>query len=338
MRKTYFSVLFLLGLALLLSVGAVSAATTNGTILTTNQVNSASTAVESYVETNHKIPGNVTISGKKMSMPQFLELSTTAVLNIDNNLNVTMAIRNYKDASFPTESIKSGFISHNEYITIAKSVKYYMDSNGRAPNYAVSSQGNIRYQSLIYMCSQILNSYNKNKVLPDYIAFTPWAVVSNKNTEFYSINQVKNASKKMKSFIEANHRLPTTVNISGKQLSMPQFLELLTTALINIDGKFYTSIALGSYKKASNPTETAKSGYMDKSEYLEVAYDIKGFMDTSEQAPNYAQSSLGKIRFESLIYMYSTILNYYSLNGDLPEDTVIQPWKTVSDPDTVLVE
>lgn len=336
MRKMYFAVLFLLGVALLLSVGTVSAATTNSTTLTTNQVNSASATVESYAETNHKIPGNVTISGKKVSMPQFLEISTTAVLNIDNNSSAAITMGNYKSASSPTESIKSGFISYNEYITIAKNVESYMDSNGRAPNYATSSQGNIRYESLIYMYSQILNSYNKNKVLPDYIAFTPWAVVSNKNTVFYSINQVNNASKKVKSFIEANHRLPNTVNISGKQISMPQFLELLTTALINIDGKFYASIALGSYKKASKPTETVKSGYLDKLEYLEVACNIKAFMDTSGQAPNYAQSSLGNMRFESLIYMYSKILNYYSLNGNLPEDTMIQPWKVVSDTKAVL--
>ena len=64
----------------------------------------------------------------------------------------------------------------------------------------------------------------------------------------------------------------------------------------------------------------------------------RNFMDRYGQAPNYAQSDLGKIRFESLIYMYSTILNYYSLNGDLPEDTRVQPWKIVSDPNTVLVE
>ncbi len=325
MQKTYFTVLFLLGLVLLLNVNAVSAATTNGTILTTDHVKSATATVESYVETNHKIPGNVTISGKKVSMPQFLELLTETVLNIDNNSNATLHIGNYKNASSPTESIKSGFISHNEYISIAKNVKSYMGSNGRAPNYAVSSHGNIRYESLIYMYSQILNSYNKNKVLPDYITFTPWSVISNKNTVFYSINQVNNASKKVKSFIEANHRLPNTVNISGKQLNMPQFLELLTTALINIDGKFYTSIALGSYKKAPNPVETVKNGYIGKLEYLEVACNIKAFMDTSGQAPNYAESSLGKIRFESLIYMYSRILNYYSLNGDLPENVMIQP-------------
>ena len=327
MRKTYFAVLLISGLALLLTVGAVSAATTNGAILTTDQVNSAAATVESYVETNHRIPGNVTISGKKLSAPQFLEISTTVVLHIGNNSNTSVTVGEYKNASSSTESVKSGFISYNEYITIAKNVKSYMDSNGRAPNYAVSSQGNIRYESLVYMYSQILNSYNKNKVLPNYISFTPWVVVSNKNTVFYSIDQVNNASKKVKSFMEVNHRLPDYVNFSGKQVSMPQFLELLTTAIINIDGKFYTSIALGSYKETSSTAETVKSGYIDKLEYLEIACNIKTFMDTSGQAPNYAESSLGKIRFESLIYMYSTILNYYNSNGNLPEDTMIQPWK-----------
>ena len=39
--------------------------------------------------------------------------------------------------------------------------------------------GTIRYESLIYMYSQILNSYNITGVLPDYITVNPWSVVSN---------------------------------------------------------------------------------------------------------------------------------------------------------------
>jgi len=327
----YFAVLLLLSLALLLSSSSVSASTTNSTNLTTNQVNNAAGTVESYVETNHKIPVNVTISGKKVSTAQFLELSTTAVLNIDNNSNKTIVLRNYKSASSPTENITGGFISYDEYMAIAKNIKSYMDSTGQAPNYEISSQGKIRYESLVYMYSQILDSYNKNKVLPDYIALTPWSVVSNKNTMFYSANQVINASKRVKSFIEMNHKLPDYITISGNQINMPQFLELLTTSLINIDGNFYASIAVGSYKKAVNPVETVKKGYMDKLEYLEVAHNIRNFMDRYGQAPNYAQSGLGKIRFESLVYMYSNILNYYNLNGDLPENTLVQSWKAISD-------
>ncbi len=44
-----------------------------------------------------------------------------------------------------------------------------INSNGRAPNYASSSLGNIRYESLVYAYAKIINFYRVNDRLPDYV-------------------------------------------------------------------------------------------------------------------------------------------------------------------------
>jgi len=96
-----------------------------------------------------------------------------------------------------------------------------------APNYAESRIGNIHYKSLIYMYSQILSSYKANNyILPDRINVRPWSVVSNTNTKFITLDQIKTASKTVKNSIETNHTLPGSVPISGTSVSMPKFLKL----------------------------------------------------------------------------------------------------------------
>lgn len=73
-----------------------------------------------------------------------------------------------------------GNINSIEYLDIANRVKLFMEANGRAPNYVTqnSTGSTIRYESLVYMYSQILNSYNINGVLPDHIIVNHWITVS----------------------------------------------------------------------------------------------------------------------------------------------------------------
>jgi Tfp pilus assembly protein PilO len=94
----------------------------------------------------------------------------------------------------------------------------------------------MRYESLVYTYSQILDSYNTNRELPDLIMVNPWAAISNSNTTFLTVDQISTASGTVKSYIETYHQLPTSVTIAGAQVSMPQFLKLTITALLNIEG------------------------------------------------------------------------------------------------------
>jgi parallel beta-helix repeat protein len=336
MHKMHFAVLLLFSLVLFLNVGGVAATNpTNSTTFTLDQVTNASTTVKSCVESNHNIPSSVSISGSQVSMPQFLKLSTEAVININNGSNTTMTLNNFGAAPVPSETATNGIINSAEYLDIANRVSSFMNSNGKAPNYARSSLGNIRYESLIYMYSQILNSYNQNNVLPEFIRVNKWSVVSNSGTVFYSVDQVNDAAGRVKAYVEVNHRLPNYVTMQGKQVSMPSFLQLSTTTLLNVAGNFGASTALGSYGSAPNPAETIKSKNMGQLEYLKIASNVQTFMDVFGKAPNYATSSLGNIRYESLVYTYSQILNYYSLNKYLPENVTVDPWTLVSNSGTV---
>jgi len=151
---------------------------------TKDQIKTAAGTIKTYIETNRQLPSSVTISGISISMPQFLKLATTAVINIVSNTDGPIVLGNATNAPNPRENITNGIIDDIEYLDIAKQVKLFMDTNGYAPNYIanISLGDSIRFESLVYMYSQLMNSYDStNGTLPDGITVTPWIAVLNPN-------------------------------------------------------------------------------------------------------------------------------------------------------------
>jgi len=193
--KRSFIINSILILIFLLSVSNVSAA--DPVYFTPDQVINATGAVLTFVDMNKTLPVDVNISGISVGMSQFLELLTAAVLNINNTSTDLIALGNYDNAPNPSENITNSIINSTEYLDIANRLKNFMDSNGRVPNYATdTSNGNtIRFESLVYMYSKILNSYNQTGVLPDKINISSWDSVTHTiNNTINSTNLLGNTS------------------------------------------------------------------------------------------------------------------------------------------------
>ena len=137
------------------------------------------------------------------------------------------------------------------------------------------------------------------------------------NNPVISIADIKNAANSVKTFIETNHRLPTYVTITNQQIELPAFLKLLVSSVISINNKSTAPITLKDYQDPSNPSQTLKSGNITLAEYLKMAKSISSYMDSNGEAPNYATSSLGNVQYESIVYMYSKILNFVKTNNYL---------------------
>jgi parallel beta-helix repeat protein len=306
----------------------------NTVTFNTGQIISGAKIIQQYVETNHALPDSVTISGNILTMPQFLRLATTALHTTNKDYAGQLILQSYGLPTDTSETINGGILNKTQYMDLAREIEYFMYNNGRAPNFQNSTLGNISYQSLVYMYSQILSSYNSTNTLPEFITVDPWSVVSNSSTIFVTTDQIKNASESLKSYVETNHTLPSSVTISGRQITMPQFLKILTAAVTNINGKLNTTIVLRNYNSPSNPSETITDGIFNSSSYLNMASSIISSMNANGQAPNYQTTNLGNVRFESLVYIYSLILNYYNENGNLPENITVTRWSTISNTNT----
>ncbi|ADZ10006.1 Biotin-protein ligase [Methanobacterium lacus] len=146
-----------------------------------------------------------------------------------------------------------------------------------------------------------------------------WAsnVGSSTSTSF-TMSQINTAAKSVKTYIETNKKMPSYVTISGTQVTMAQFLKLLTSDLINVNSGSSSAITLTSTTAPGSTVNTLKAGNIQKSEYLKIANSINSFINTNNRAPSYASSTLGKIGFGSMVYMFSKIMVYYASNGRLP--------------------
>jgi len=164
--------------------------------------------------------------------------------------------------------------------------------------------------------------WNFHHQYPDILAkLIAWAAdvsTESSTTTMVSVSQVASAASSVKSFIESNQRLPNYVTISGEQVTMSEFLYLLTTGTIQVNSGSTTAITVKDVDSATNSTENVESGNILKSEYLKIAESIQNFINTNGRAPNYASSSLGKVSYESLISVLSRIVAFYDDNNRLP--------------------
>lgn len=156
-------------------------------------------------------------------------------------------------------------------------------------------------------------------------------------TTTFTLKQLSDAAGRVKAFIETNKKLPTYVQISSVQVSMPQFLYLLSTATSQVNSGVLTPITLKSVSSPTGSTENMKNGTIYKSEYVEIANRIKSFVDANGLAPNYLSTSLGKIRYESAIYLYSRVMDYYGTNARLPNYASMKAWTASSTSTTTTV-
>jgi glutamine amidotransferase-like uncharacterized protein len=155
-----------------------------------------------------------------------------------------------------------------------------------------------------------------------------WAsnVGSSSTTTTFTMSQINTAAKTVKSYMETNNKMPSSVTIGGKQVTMSQFLKLLTSDLLNVNSGSKSAITWTSVATPSSTTNTVKAGNIQKTEYLKIAANINNFINTNNRAPSYASSSLGKIGLGSMVYMFSKIMVYYANNGRLPNYNSMSSW------------
>lgn len=137
------------------------------------------------------------------------------------------------------------------------------------------------------------------------------------SAESLNITEVELAAQGVKNYTEVNGNVPGFVVVSEKNSTTPSFLNTLTKTTVQLNSGSTTPVTIATVNNPTGPSGSA-SGTLQKSSYVTMASNIQSFISSNGRAPNYASSSLGNVRYESLVYLYSKIINYYYLNGQLP--------------------
>ena len=114
---------------------------------------------------------------------------------------------------------------------------------------------------------------------------------------------------------------------------MSDFLNLMNSALLQINSGTITPITLKTVNSALIPSENIKSGTINKAGYLDIANRVNSFIKVNGRLPNYVTSSLGKLRPESLMDMFSRVLSFQQTNHRLPNYVSVSPWSSSSNTD-----
>jgi hypothetical protein len=190
------------------------------------------------------------------------------------------------------------------------------------------------------MYAMILDYYNSGGQVAGWAAMKPWAIVTRVPITSFSIDEILVASTEVRGYIETNKKLPDNIQISTFKVSMPQFLELLTTSLLQINSGNNSTVPLYEYSDPTSRRDDVRPGNMYKSEYLKIASDIKNYMDSNGKTPSYAyKTSLGNyFGYWNLVYMYSMILDYYHTSGKIADYAAMNYWNFLGATDYGYVE
>ena len=297
-----------------------------------NEIITAANMVKASIETSKTLPSSILIGFVPVNMAQFLHLAVQATIQLNNNENTLILMKNDKVPGASEESLTSGGFSLANYVDFAGRINDYMNDNLQAPPYGYISLGQIGYQSQVYLFSRILSIYNDTGALPTAVTVKPWTTSNipiNEPTA-YTIDQILETANNLKTYIEINKKLPTTVTIGTQNINLAQFLYLATKATAALkDGQpTTTSIMVGSYSLPSTSYENLKTGALTTGTYVDFANRISQYIAESSQAPAYGLIGLGQISYQSQVYLYSRVLVGYGVSGQLPDTMTVKAWSS----------
>ena len=137
-----------------------------------------------------------------------------------------------------------------------------------------------------------------------------------------SINQILSASKSVKSYIEKNKKLPTTVKVGKLSYSTADYMYLASKAIVKLKSNDKSDVKVIHVKAPAKPGSASNMGNLYN--YLAVAKSIVSKAESNGQMPNSASSSLGTIGYKGLVYAFARVDAFYSSNKVMPAYVAIK--------------
>lgn len=310
---------------------------TNQTKNTTiSSIISASSAVKTQIDTKKEITPTVKVSMENVSSSDYLYLMVKSLSTNPHGFTGTVTYTSKQAATNSQGDKLTGQLVLSEYLKLAQDITSYMDTQGKAPDYMSTSRGKIKYEALIYIYSRVLNFKATQKKLPNFVYMDPinqvktapvaetkpvnTTPVTNQSTAkpTATLNDIRSASASLVSFMDKNKKLPGTVMVGGKQLSIDQYLYLLSKGLVQIKNGGTGSIAYGTYNSATNSHGVKLSGNLLQSEVIKLAQQVTTYMDTHGKSPDNIQTSKGAMQYEAIFHVFGRVMSYQNTYKKLP--------------------
>ncbi|MBI5459751.1 MAG: transglutaminase domain-containing protein [Methanobacterium sp.] len=297
---------------------------------TPTQIVTAAVTLKNTIESTKSIPNTVTVNGITIYTSQFLHMATVAILQLNERNNNRISLQADEQPGYNSEELVSGVLFKEEYLDFAQRIAGHMNENHQAPPYGYIGLGKISYQSQVYLFARILSYHSTSGDLADNIVVKPWSannIPLNQVNVRFTISQIALTANGVKNNVEIYNALPEYAYVQGLRVNIGQFLYLTVKAVVQINNHNTAAIALENYNVPEYSEEQISSGTLSISQYIDFAQRIIEYMSENNQAPPYGYIGLGKIGFQSQVYLYSRVMNSYRNTGALPSiSDSVKPW------------
>lgn len=322
--------ILILTLILILGISAVSAAE-----LSQNQIYSASKNVKTYIDKTGTLPNSVTINNKAYSMNEYEYAICKSIVAKDAGKTSNIQIKiNIKDPSKPSGSDILQTITRKQYVTMSKNVINYIDKNGQSPNYINLGTKKIQHQTFIYGMSKVGAYVQDNKKLPTTLSLNvkssntinkkvptltssppnPDIHVSSMNTKDFLVGATN-----VKNWIDNNGKLPNYVTINGVQYDMPTYFGMASNVIASQGiGALGNKIPIYYVNPPLNSKGNEVSGIVYNTQYYDMAGRSSDFCVKNGRVPSTIGLGQVDFNFETSVYLFSKVLDYYNKYGVMP--------------------
>ena len=145
----------------------------------------------------------------------------------------------------------------------------------------------------------------------------PVPVTPGGDGDHISISSIVKGASYVASYYAENLNYPDYVVVTEGKYTIPQFLYLMSKAIVQINAGDYNLVTLVSMEDPSSSGDTM-DGDLTKDQYIDVFNRVANFIINNGIVPAYASSSLGNIPYVELVDASSRILDYYASNSQLP--------------------
>jgi len=177
--------------------------------------------------------------------------------------------------------------------------------------------------------NQTLSIVVKNNNVSDYVKPVPLPsyTTNNKPTKL-SQSSIILASNYVERYVYVNKKLPNSVKISGYAFSMPEYLYLISKT-IQYKYKNNTSDIVVKYnlKDPQNIRGRKVYGNISYNEFYNNVNKVISYMNYYKVAPNYINTKGGMMQYQTIIFIFTKVLN----REELPETIYLD----ISTPNTI---
>lgn len=198
-------------------------------------------------------------------------------------------------------------------------MQFCVDASSAATTQTNQITSNVNHNSSIAKTSNVQTTYSKSSV----------GSTSTSSAVRISFSDINNAATSLKMQIVLNHKLPDYINISNRKVTMPQFLDLLNTAILKSQYGLKTPVILRNVNAPNPGVETVKTSSLSSTSYLKMASSIKSFINTNHRIPSYVRSPGGRMIYGNVLYTFCKIFNFESSKNRLPNYVTVRSWTLV---------